>query len=520
MNVNQPSALAPLAGAPLANASAKAAAVPAAFAAALQGAMPPSAQPAISVATTANARVQQALAAMAAGSGAEVAARQFGVTTADISNAGIDTSPELRALLQGATYVFRQQYAQDVASGLAERYGIEVRPSARQQDLENYFGDWIRTQSVLNEPQRYNLPAGGADYLQFNGFGQLVPVRVLDSIEGLGDYLVDYDAGPNDPKHLTLQQYEAKYGQIAQVGWGAASDPRFLPGGEFETIGRKEQRVSYIFLDRQAVGGRSAPEFADLATLDEYSENGFGALEPGETILQSGRLGLSIAEPGRNRPFSSPENVYYLDERGLVAAQSGFNAPDILRNTAAYGIDLADLRGLGEQLDGLGVGYRPYLMLPGTGSDHGIDIDDLIAGGLGTAYDWRVDSLPADQALAAELGVVANPAVTPSAMRPNPAPSATAPATAGAAPVTSPADEVLALIAARPTGSAAGNAPVVSMGAPTAAAETAAPARATATDPAALLEQLRALLLSLTPAERERALDQALRDLMATRDTA
>jgi hypothetical protein len=61
--------------------------------------------------------------------------------------------------------------------------------------------------------------------------------------------------------------------------------------------------------------------------------------------------------------------------------------------TTKYNIELTDLKGLGEQLDELNVGYRPYKLYAGTGSDHGIDFDDLINGGLGTAYDWRKEFL-------------------------------------------------------------------------------------------------------------------------------
>jgi hypothetical protein len=69
-----------------------------------------------------------------------------------------------------------------------------------------------------------------------------------------------------------------------------------------------------------------------------------------------------------------------------------FCAESILRNTQQLGISLNDLKGLGTQLDAAGVGYKPYELYRGTGSDHGIDFDDLIAGGLGTAYDWTQDA--------------------------------------------------------------------------------------------------------------------------------
>jgi hypothetical protein len=103
---------------------------------------------------------------------------------------------------------------------------------------------------------------------------------------------------------------------------------------------------------------------------------------------------------------------------------SGFDAPDILRAVASTGIDLQELRGLGEKLNAAGVPYLPNQMYAGTGSDHGINFEDLIAGGLGTAYDWREDPLAhlkgrgaisrllADRQLAENLKLTPNTNVT------------------------------------------------------------------------------------------------------------
>ena len=100
----------------------------------------------------------------------------------------------------------------------------------------------------------------------------------------------------------------------------------------------------------------------------------------------SGRLGVDLNSDG------IPLRMVYLDQEGNRLTTSAFCAESILRNTQQLGISLNDLKGLGTQLDAAGVGYKPYELYRGTGSDHGIDFDDLIAGGLGTAYDWTQDA--------------------------------------------------------------------------------------------------------------------------------
>jgi hypothetical protein len=132
----------------------------------------------------------------------------------------------------------------------------------------------------------------------------------------------------------------------------------------------------------------------------------------------SGRIGLDLNAQG------IPSRVVYLDDDGSVLTTSSFNARRILENADRFGIDLQDLNELGAQLDSAGVGYKPYELYPGTGSDHGIDFNDLANGGLGTAYDWRKDDNaalkgPGAEAKAAEAkafadskGLQLNPDVT------------------------------------------------------------------------------------------------------------
>lgn len=112
-----------------------------------------------------------------------------------------------------------------------------------------------------------------------------------------------------------------------------------------------------------------------------------------------------------------PSTVNYYDKAGNSLGTTGFSAPEIFRTTSTHNIPLTDLLGIGAQLDAAGIGYRPYELYKGTGSDHGIDFDDMVAGGLGTAYDWREDpnvdlkgesarlKLIDDKALAESLGL-------------------------------------------------------------------------------------------------------------------
>ena len=99
----------------------------------------------------------------------------------------------------------------------------------------------------------------------------------------------------------------------------------------------------------------------------------------------NGRFGINTNDKG------IPNQVSYFDESGNLLSTSNFDAKQILEITNKYSIPMDDLKGLGEQLDAAGIGYRPYELYSGTGSDAGIDFSDLIAGGLGTAYDWTKD---------------------------------------------------------------------------------------------------------------------------------
>lgn len=162
--------------------------------------------------------------------------------------------------------------------------------------------------------------------------------------------------------------------------------------------------------------GNAADFAAELAV--SVSQAGALSAAQGKADFVSGRIGLDLNERG------VPSAVIYFDESGNKLRASIFTAESILKYTDKFGIDLQDLAGLGEQLDAAGVGFRPYELYKGTGSDHGVDFNDLIAGGMGSAYDWTQDAnvqekgarglahLEAAQALASALGVEKHAEVT------------------------------------------------------------------------------------------------------------
>jgi hypothetical protein len=102
--------------------------------------------------------------------------------------------------------------------------------------------------------------------------------------------------------------------------------------------------------------------------------------------VRAGRLGVEMMPDGQRIA-----RVTYHSDDGELITNSAFNPVSLLENAQRLGIDRADFRALGEALDAAGIGYRPYELYPGTGSNHGIDLADLADGGLGTVYDWTED---------------------------------------------------------------------------------------------------------------------------------
>lgn len=168
----------------------------------------------------------------------------------------------------------------------------------------------------------------------------------------------------------------------------------------------------------------SSDAFAQaLATAETSSSSGVASISNaanGRADFISGQLGIELNDRG------VPMNVLYFDTNGQLLTSSSFDAPQILKFTHEFGISLTDLTGLGQQMDAANIGYRPYELYPGTRSNHGIDFDNLIAGGMGTAYDWTEDplvsmkgpsalkSLEANRQLAEDLGISSVLATRPS----------------------------------------------------------------------------------------------------------
>lgn len=249
--------------------------------------------------------------------------------------------------------------------------------------------------------------------------------------------------------------------------------------------------VAAIFSSTVGTPAKSASTGADSAA---FSQTLSTIQAKDRAQFMSGRIGIDLNSRGE------PASVAYYSADGQLQTSSTFNAESILRHTNQLGIDLQDLKSLGQQLDAAGVGYRPYELYKGTGSNHGIDFDNLIAGGLGTVYDWRQDSLAGQkgpyaqqylteaQALAAQLKLgqtsqAGNPAanVASSAAAANAGTTASAATTAQAASSETVTDTAAAANAAANAGDTASTATT---------AQPASTDAASQTDAATLLQSL------------------------------
>lgn len=106
----------------------------------------------------------------------------------------------------------------------------------------------------------------------------------------------------------------------------------------------------------------------------------------GKSNITSGQIGVDYNTNGKI------ERVNYYDSRGQLLTTSSFNAVDIIAGIKKFNISPEDIIGLADKLDQNSIGFRPYQLYAGTGSDHGIDLHNLAQNGLGTAYDWRKDA--------------------------------------------------------------------------------------------------------------------------------
>ncbi len=144
--------------------------------------------------------------------------------------------------------------------------------------------------------------------------------------------------------------------------------------------------------------------------------------------VRAGQLGVDYC------PLSNGSkticSVSYYDPEGVKLTQTPFNPAAMLTVMDRFGIDREQLEDLEKGMDKKNIPHLPYQMFPGTGSDAGINLTDLANGGLGTAYDWRVDPLcqskgptacqqvKANAQLADNLDIVPTPGVTKTDLTP------------------------------------------------------------------------------------------------------
>lgn len=107
--------------------------------------------------------------------------------------------------------------------------------------------------------------------------------------------------------------------------------------------------------------------------------------------VRAGQLGVDYCPLSNG--FKTICSVSYYDPEGVKLTQTPFNPASILTIMDRFGIDREQLKDLEKGLEKKNIPHLPYEMYPGTGSDAGINLTDLANGGLGTAYDWRVDPL-------------------------------------------------------------------------------------------------------------------------------
>jgi hypothetical protein len=90
----------------------------------------------------------------------------------------------------------------------------------------------------------------------------------------------------------------------------------------------------------------------------------------------------------------------------MAVSPMTFDAAYILRTSRDYGLDTSKLKDLAQQLDAKGIKYKPGEYLPG--STGGVDLAALANGQTGTAFDWRVDPLAAQEGLGAVERLLSN----------------------------------------------------------------------------------------------------------------
>lgn len=147
-----------------------------------------------------------------------------------------------------------------------------------------------------------------------------------------------------------------------------------------------------VLAARQATG-------AQYQSSLPYASQG-GGFTPGadQILAQSGPYAWLRVE--------DREGLWLLDGQGQALRQMPLSAPDILRASRDFGMDVGKLTDLADQMDALGVRYQPGQMH--AGSNHGVDLRSLASGGMGAAYDWTSDPLARLKGPGAQDAVAAN----------------------------------------------------------------------------------------------------------------
>lgn len=147
------------------------------------------------------------------------------------------------------------------------------------------------------------------------------------------------------------------------------------------------------------------------------ARNGDSGTNPADIVAQAGNFMVVKGDDGYALKIA--------DGPGQAGRDLGWNAASIMDKARNYGLDTSKLADLADQLDAKGIGYKPYELYPGTGSNAGVDLRDLAKGGLGAADDWtKPDPMIADKgalaaeqatrnaAMASEIGLTATASVT------------------------------------------------------------------------------------------------------------
>jgi len=100
-----------------------------------------------------------------------------------------------------------------------------------------------------------------------------------------------------------------------------------------------------------------------------------------------------------------PAELVFYDASGQSLNSSIFSPEGLYREAEKYGIDLSNIGQLGAMLEQKNIGYKPGELYAGTGSNAGIDFEDIARGGLGGKDDWtKADPLMGVKFEAGSLG--------------------------------------------------------------------------------------------------------------------